>query len=297
MKIVTPVEVDSNILQSTNVSNIELDWAAGTIATGERRVYEDEVYEVVASPSTTDRPDIGAAKPTPTWVRLGFSNQWRMFRDGADSASSSTGDITVELEYGQVVSTIAGFGLLGTDIQVIVDDPVDGEVYNTIKNLVDIGVENWWEFYFLGYDSQDIALFDDLPPYPDAQITLKVSSFDVADPVEIGRVVAGVSRDVGVTDYGTGVRLSDYSTKERDGFGNLRLVPRRTLRIVDYEVTVETSQVDFVVRSLRRLAGVPTLFIGEDMFNSTVVFGVLDDASQGISTPSISDLTIRVEEF
>jgi hypothetical protein len=110
-------------------------------------------------------------------------------------------------------------------------------------------------------------------------------------------VVAGVERPIGVTLYGTDVQIQDYSVKERDGFGNLTLVPRRTLKIVNYDVHVPTQRVDIVVKLLSRLAAEPTLFIGEVERTSTVVFGVYTDVSQGITTPSISDLTIQVEEF
>ena len=100
-----------------------------------------------------------------------------------------------------------------------------------------------------------------------------------------------------MTNYGVTVSILDYSTKERDGFGNLTLVPRRTVRLVDYDVKVDSDKVDFVVRALERIAATPTLFIGDELYSSSVTFGVYRDFTQGIDTPSISDLTIQVEGF
>ena len=296
MRIVQPSEITTDVLQSTNVVNIETTWTEGTYELGDRRVYERTVYEVVADPNTSDRPDIGAASDPPTWVALGYSNQWRMFTEGVDSLSTGTGDIDVTLEWTDVISTLATLGLIGNSITVTVTDDVDGVVYDETRDLVDIGVGDWWEFFFLPYDNIDAAVFE-LPPYPGADVRILLEGASISDPVAVGRVVAGVGRDLGVTLYGTDIQLQDYSVKDRDGFGNLILRPRRTLKYVNYDVHVPTGSVDFVTRALSRLGAVPTLYIGDPDKTSTVVFGVFADVSQGISTPSLSDLTLQVEEF
>ena len=296
MRIVQPSEITADVLQSTNVVNIETTWTAGTYSLGVRRVYERMVYEVVASPSTADRPDIGAASDPPTWVALGYSNQWRMFTEGADSLSTGTGDIDVTLQWPGLITTIAALGLVGYSIRVTVTDSVDGVVFDQTKDLIDIGVSDWWEFFFLPYENDDAAVFE-LPPYPGADIRVLLEAENISDPGAVGRVVAGVGRDLGVTLYGTDIQLQDYSIKERDGFGNLILLPRRTLKYVNYDVHVPTDTVDFVVRALSRLGGIPTLYIGDPDKTSTVVFGVFADISSGIAAPSISDLTLQVEEF
>ena len=296
MRIVQPSEITADVLQSTNVVNIETTWTAGTYSLGDRRVYERMVYEVVADPNTADRPDIGAASDPPTWVALGYSNQWRMFTEGADSLSTGTGNIDVTLKWPGLISTLATLGLMGQSITVTVTDAIDGVVFDETRELVDIGVGDWWEFFFLPYDNIDAAVFE-LPPYPGADVRILLEGASISDTVAVGRVVAGVGRDLGVTLYGTDVQLQDYSIKERDGFGNLILRTRRTLKYVNYDVHVPTGSVDFVVRALSRLGAVPTLYIGDEDKTSTIVFGVFADVSQGISTPSISDLTLQVEEF
>ena len=66
---------------------------------------------------------------------------------------------------------------------------------------------------------------------------------------------------------------------------------------MNYDVHVPTGSVDFVTRALSRLGAIPTLYIGDEDKTSTIVYGVFSDVSQGISTPSLSDLTLQVEEF
>ena len=296
MRIVMPSEITTDVLQSTTVANVETDWESGTYNLGDRAVYEDEVYEVVADPSTSDQPDQGAVADPPTWVRLGWSNQWRMFRDGADSKTTAEGEIDVTLQWPELISTMAVLGLRGQEITVTMTDSVEGVVFDETRSVVDIGVSDWWEFFFLPYDNIDAAVFE-LPPYPGATIRVLLETENISDPVTVGRIVAGAGRDLGATLYGTDIQLQDYSIKERDGFGNLILRPRRTLKYVNYNVHVSTERTSFVVSQLSRLGAVPTLYIGDSQKPSTVVYGVFSDVSQGISTPSLSDLTLQVEEF
>ena len=297
MRIVTPYNVDTSQLTTTNVVNEFASWAAGTFNLGDQVVEANNVYKVVADPNTSDQPTVGAAASPATWVLMGPSDQYRMFRDGRDSYSSRDESIDVTLNFDSVVTAVAALGLQGTSATLTVVDSVDGTVYDETIDLVDIGVSNLWEYFFLPYDFEDTAIFDGIPPYQSADINLSIDAATATDEARAGRVLAGIERSLGVTNYGVSVSILDYSTKERDGFGNLTLVPRRTVRLVDYDAKVPTDQVDFVVRSLERIASTPTLFIGDNKFASSVTFGIYRDFSQGITSPSISDLAIQVEGF
>ena len=297
MRIVKPYIVDAGQLTTTNVVNEVANWSAGTYDLGDQAVDDNQVYEVVADPDTTDQPTVGAAANPPTWVLMGWSNQYRMFRDGRDSFSSRNESIDVTLNFAEIITTVGALGLQGVSATLTVVDSAEGTVYNETISLVDIGVGDWWEYFFSPYEFNDTAIFDGLPPYAGADINLSIDAASETDQARAGRVIAGFEQPLGVTNYGVSVSILDYSTKERDGFGNLTLVPRRTVRLVDYDVKVETAQVDFVVRALERISSTPTLFIGDNSFSSSITFGIYRDFTQGITTPSISDLTIQVEGF
>jgi hypothetical protein len=220
-----------------------------------------------------------------------------MFRDGRDSYSSRDESIDVTLNFAETITTVGALGLQGVSATLTVVDSAEGTVYDETISLVDIGAGDWWEYFFSSYEFEDTAIFDGLPPYVGADINLSVDAASETDQARAGRVVVGFERPLGVTNYGVTVSILDYSTKERDGFGNLTLIPRRTVRLVDYDVKVSTAQVDFVVRELERIAATPTLFIGDELYSSSVTFGVYRDFTQGIDTPSLSDLTIQVEGF
>jgi len=297
MRIVTPFNVDAGPLTTTNVVNEVADWSAGAYNLGEQAVDANQVYKVVADPSTTDQPTVGAVADPPTWVLMGWSNQYRMFRDGRDSFSSRDESIDVTLNFAEIITAVGALGLQGISATLTVVDSVEGTVYDETISLVDIGAGDWWEYFFSPYEFNDTVIFDNMPPYPGADINLSIDSATAGDETRAGRVIAGFEQPLGVTNYGTSVSILDYSTKERDGFGNLTLVPRRTVRLVDYDVKVDTEKVDSVVRALERISSTPTLFIGDETFSGSITFGIYRDFTQGIDTPSISDLTIQVEGF
>lgn len=294
MDIVRPQQ---ETVVSTNLVNAESDWSSGTYNLGDRAVESGQVYEVVADPSTTDQPSVGADADPPTWIVLGYDNKHRLFTGGQDSTSTRAGGIEFVVSYPEVVTHLALLNLRGLDVTVTMDDVSEGEVYSKTVELTDIGVVDWWEFFFLPYESTGSVVFDDLPPYSAAEITVSLTTAEPTDESHIGRVVAGFARELGVTLYGTSVQLQDYSIKERDGFGNLSLKARRTLSIVSFDVIVATPLVSFVVRELKSLSASPALYIGDPSIDAAVVFGVYNDVSQGITNPSVSELTLQVEEF
>lgn len=297
MIIIRPDEVDQSRLTSSNVPVEDYpEWSAGTYATGDRVVYGIEAYESLTD-DNTDQPDTGAAKTTPTWLRLGYVNRWRMFRDGRDSKTRQDNSITVTLDLNRVTTGIALLGLEGLTATVTMTDPIEGVVFERELTITDAAVGNWWDYYFLPYDVREDFVILDLPPYASATITVTVSGETETDTTAIGRYVMGLNRELGTTDHGTRTRWLDSSTRKRDGFGNLTIVPRRRVKLVDYDVSIPTSRVDFVNRELNMLANQPTVFIGDESFSSTIVFGLYRDFDIVISNPALSQASVEVEGY
>jgi hypothetical protein len=296
MKIVNPIEVTEAILAASDVALTDYTvWTAGSYGAGSKRRYGLSAYEALTT--TTDQPDVGAAAAVPTWLRLGYVNRWRMFRDGSDSLTTNTGAITVTLDFAAVVTTVALLGLVADTVHLVATDTIEGVVYDETFTLTDISAPDWWEYFFTTYSSLDTALFENIPPYPDAVLALTISRTNPLDTASCGRVVAGVIAELGVTNYGTDVGILDYSIKERDEFGNLQIVQRRTVKRVGYDVTLESSLVDYVQRALAKVSATPALFIGDTLYASTVVFGLYRDFTINLLDLKTSSATIEVEGF
>lgn len=296
MRIVRPRDVDSGVVSATNVINEYDDWSAGDApyAEGDRVVFGEYAWEALSN--TSEQPDEGAQLDPPEWVRLGHSNEWRMFRDGTDSRSSQVEKIEVTLEFPQTVNVIAVLGATGASARVVAT--IDSEtVYDETRTLTDIGVDDWWPYFFSDYEVMSKAIFSDTGGLAGAAITVTVAATSATSDAECGRLIAGLAADVGVTLEGVQSRLEQFARKQRDEFGNLTLTPRRTIRIVDYDFVVEPSLVDQVERRFQQISAVPVLFIGHDELPETVVFGVFEEFSTIINGHTITECSATVEEF
>jgi len=131
MKMILPATVTAATLTETNVAITETEWTPGTYNTGDQRYVGEDLYEVVADPSTTDEPTEGAAADPPSWLNVGKINRFKMF-DGilGNATVQSGGNIDFKVESGLITTGVAFFGLVANSVQVIVTHDTEGEVYN-----------------------------------------------------------------------------------------------------------------------------------------------------------------------
>jgi hypothetical protein len=293
MRIIKPVEVTPAILTSSNVP--ETDYAAWSAATayavGNRVMYNHRNYEALVA-HTGANPETDTSDP-PKWLDLGANNRWRMFDDKVGSLTEQTGSIAVELQPGAVINSIALFNLLGRSATVTLTDPVDGIVYQRTVSLVDAGVADWYEWFFLPIGRQTDFVLLDLPAYGTA--TLSVTIDNASDTASVGHLVMGRQAELGVAVYGSGVGITDYSRKETDAFGNSVVVERSFSKRAEFDVVVETPQIGRVQRMLAGLRAQPVVWIGAEGYESTFLFGYYRDFQISISGPSVSDASITVE--
>lgn len=294
MRIVTPQPITPTVLTASNVTITETLWTAGTYTTGTQRYEGTTLYEVIASPSTTDQPSVGVALTVPTWKVIGAINRYKMFDNVISTQTSRTGTIVVTVVPAQVANAVAFFGLAGNTINVTMTDPIEGTVYNQTKSLQDNTlITDWYAYFFEGIYQKEDAIFADLPSYINGSIIVTIDAG--AGTAKCGEMVMGRQQTLGVSNFGTSVSIQDYSIKTVDDFGNVVIQQRAFSKRADYDVTVETPLVSAVQKLLADIRTTPTVFIGEDDKPETVVYGFYKQFNIVISTPSISDCSIEVE--
>jgi len=304
MIVVKPITIIDAILDSSTIAEPdsgETTWIAGTYNLGDQRIQiaTHRIYEVVADPSTTDDPtgaNQGINADPATWIDAGPTNKWAMFDNINSTASTEATQLVVEITPAELFNAVAGFQIFDvTDINVTVDDPVAGEVYNTDVDMVDNSEVIDWYYYFFSpiIRASSFALLD-LPAYPNATMTLTV---DGGSAIEFGNFIIGSQLTLGVANYGTSVQLLDYSRVETDTFGNKVVTPGRTSKLVNYNVTVLRSKVNYVFDTLSSLTGIPSVWIGGSggTDDATLVFGYYRDFQDNISSPLITDATLTIE--
>lgn len=301
MIVVIPSEINDTVYDSSTVPEPdtgETEWVVGTYSTGEQRILTSthKVYEVVAVPDTTVKPDIGVDTDPPSWVEVGPTNKWALFDALNSTKTIDSTDIVTVLKPSGIISSVSGFGIENVStVNVTVTDDVEGVVYDETVNMADSDpLVDFWEWFFFPITNKREFLLVDLPAYSDATITVTLTgSGDRA----IGSLVIGNQLPMGVTEYGTSMQLLDFSIKERDEFGNFTVIPRRTSKLVDFDCYIETNKMGYLFRTLSDLTTIPTVWAALDGADSdpTLIYGYYKDSQLNLNQPDVSDITIQVE--
>lgn len=301
MILVRPIIITDSILDSSTIpepDGSEVLWTAGTYNLGDQRYQGHTIYQVTADPTTADDPTgflKGSNADPQTWVKFGATNKYAMFDSVNSTQSSETTQLVVAITPNELFNAVAGFAIEEVSaINITMDDPVEGEVYNTDVDMVDNSeVIDWYYYYFSPIIQASSFALLDLPSYPLATLTMTVDGTNIL----FGNFVMGSQVDLGVANYGTSVQLVDYSRTETDIFGNKNVVAGRTSKLVNYNVTVLKSRVNYVFDTLSAIQGIPSVWIGGSGGTdaATLVFGYYRDFQDNISSPTITDATLVVE--
>ena len=110
-----------------------------------------------------------------------------------------------------------------------------------------------------------------------------------------GHFVVGAVKQLGTALYGTSVGINDYSRKTTDDFGNTVVIQRSFSNRAEFDVALDTSEVARVRRLLAELRATPVVWIGEETYEATILFGFYKDFQIVFSGPTVSDCSITVE--
>lgn len=300
MKVVPPVEITPAKLVASNVPATDYpEWEEGTYSQGNRRVVGINAYEVLAE-STTDNPLDGLTRAVPTWMDLGPINRWRMFRKrrgntwaiGTYTENPESIDITIRP--GARVNSIGLVGVRGASVQITMT--ADGEVaYDHTEAMSLKAGGSWYRYYFGSFVTKDNLARFDLPPFVNADIRIVISAPGAV--AQVGMLVMGMGRDVGIPLYGTGLGIESYSNVEEDDFGNVTIIPRGKRRFVDFDITMREDQVSSVMRTLEPLSDTASLYVGAEEIDPTIIVGRFERLALVLSTYGRADYTLEVRSL
>ncbi len=297
MRVIKPIVIGEAQLVSSNVPETDYPaWAAATAYTkGQRVILAHVVYEALVDVPAGVKPgeEVVTAEAPAKWLEVGATNRWRMFDNKVESLTTNPGSVEVTIRPGAVVNSLALFNLKGRSVTVSMVDPLEGEVYRKEVSLVDAGVTNWYDWFFepIGVRTDLVVL--DMPAYGSANLVITVDAG--AEQAAVGHVVIGSRQQIGTALYGTSVGINDYSRKTTDEFGNTVVVRRSYSNRAEFDVSLDTAAVTRVHRLLADLRATPVVWIGEETYEATILFGYYRDFSIVFSGPSVSDCSITVE--
>ena len=295
MRVIKSVVTTDAILTSSNIPEDEYPaWVSGTSYTAlDKVIYEHKIYERIVTGVGTTTPDLDQIN----WLDSGYTNRYRMFDNIISNVSGQMGGIEFTLTPNQVINGIALLNVNASTVRVVMNDPIEGVVYDRTKELrSSSNVIDYYSYFFaplINLGDLDTAIFLDLPNKPTATITVYVSSG--VGLVEVGEVVYGVQSIVGRTNYGTAIGITSYSRKDTDEFGKVTVVKRKNSKYADYDIDIDNTNLAFVQRLFQDIDSVPCVFIGNPEMEELIVYGFYSDFKATISFPTVSKCTLRVE--
>ena len=304
MIVVEPYDIIGGLLTSSNIPMPdaiagEIEWTADTYATGTRRIMSSTrlLYEVVAVPNTNDQPDVGAAKAVPTWVVVSYVNRYKMFDQVNSSQSTHAAPVVVEITSPKGFNSAAIFNATGvTSVRYQVHTATGALSYDKTVDAIDNSeVLDYWEYFNLPVVQRYKFFVNDMPKSAGAKLTVTVTCNAA---VSVGTLVIGSSLTLGVACYGTSFDYINLSRVDENDFGDITVTKRRKYKLMDYNVSVEKSKLDFVINQISKLVDKPCVWAGtSDTDDATVVYGYHIKYQQNIDAPSYCKSTIQIREL
>jgi len=258
-----------------------------------------KVYESLAAGNVGNYPPTDVLATTPKWLEVSATNRWKTFDNKVGSQTSQATSITFKITPGAVFDSIAFLNLDAVSVQVVLTDPVEGEVYNETIDLISTvitgssGIYDWYSYFFSSqFRLTDFVKFD-IPPYLNAILDITITY--TGGTAKVGGIVFGVQSTLGTTQYSPNIGIHDYSIKEQDPFGVWSITERAYSKKMTCDVQIESVSIDDVQRILALYRASPLVWIGSETYSSMIAYGFYKDFSIIISYPTFAICSIEIE--
>jgi len=300
LKVIPPLTITDSILTSSNVPETDYTaWSSGTTYNiGDRvRVVGSNIHKVFESlrASNLNHDPLTDTSSPPYWIEVSATNRWKMFDAINSTQTTNANSIVVNLTPGRVTNSVALLNVAGTSVRVKVTDPTDGIVYDNTVSLNNNGnINNWYNYFFDPIMRKKNVILTDLPSYGTASIEITITN--TGSDAKCGVCVLGNIQYIGEgIEVGASVGIQDYSRKEKNDFGDYVLVQRSYSKRAKFSIPVFNDQIDSVQDLLVELRTTPCVWIGDDRYESTMIYGYYKDFDIVIAYHTISDCNLEIE--
>ncbi|MBW2635993.1 MAG: hypothetical protein JRC86_00455 [Deltaproteobacteria bacterium] len=258
------------------------------------------VYEALVDVTGGLSPQFDVLTAVPKWIFVSATNRWKPFDIIVGSQAIKTTSMEYVIEPG-VIDSISLLNINGIQVDIVMNDPIEGEVYNVSINLLNTSQSvfvpvaiDWYTYFFEDIVTRDGIVLFDVPLYLHGVITITVTQV-AGFPAAVGAIIVGKQAFLGDTQYGMSVGITDYSVKTADAFGNYEVTERPFSKNSSVSLRTPNANIDEVQRMLADFRATPVLWIGAIEYASSIVYGFYKDFSIVISYPDVSDCEIEIE--
>lgn len=274
MRVIPPLEITPAMLTSSSCAEphaSETAYNAGTAyALGDTVVVaaDHATYVSLQAANTGHTP---STSPT-WWEEVGPTMRWKMFDILRNTQTEDASPLTVVITPGVRLNSIALLGLVATSVTVSMTAG-GPTVYTHTEDLDTREVVDWYTYFFEEFSTRpSMALFD-LPPYSNGIVTVALTNS--GGDVKCGSLVLGSFEYIGAIEWDPESDALNFSTIDRDTFGNATLVQRRSIPKTQQNLKVDKTRVNRVRNLREALNAKPAVWSGLDDLDTDGYFEVL----------------------
>ena len=190
---------------------------------------------------------------------------------------------------------IDALALLGLDnVSNILITTTYGGTTLTLVNKSNSYVSNGITIYYPSY----LAL--DLQPYYGLIITITLTGTGI---IKCGNCILGTYENIGFVQRGASVDTINFSTVDRDLYGNATLIQRRNIPKISTSLILDNTKINKVTRLREYLNAKPAVWSGLDQsvsdsyYESLLVLGFYKNFTINIDNPIAITINLELEEI
>jgi hypothetical protein len=294
MHVIVPIDITDSVLIDSDVPESDYaEWiAATTYPLGARVIVKTDAdhhrYESLQAENSHNNP-----KASPLyWLDLGAVNRWAMFDNSVSSQTRQLNSLSFTLSPG-AVNSIALFDVSGYRVTITTVSS-GATVYFKDILLEQSIVIDWYGYFFNPVSRKKQLAIIDMPVYTSNVITVTIYQY-TGKNAACGMVSVGASWFIGDMEWSPTFTIKDYSTKETDNFGKTTFIKRAFSKKLSCALMVSNGHVDAVGMLLAELRSMPLAWVGDELYEITIIFGYYVDFSIVIQNFALSTCNLQIE--
>ena len=317
MKVIPPITLNSTNITSDAPTTLDpAEWSNASayvvgdrvkVTTGSPSI--QKIYQcIIDDPTSAYSPEVDVTRSIPKWVDMGPTNMYAMFdllrETKTISADVIPNDITVVITPGQSVNSLACLGMdgvLNVAISVARTGTPSTVIYTNNFSLTLRFTNSWYTYFYGEFREKTSCILFDLPSqYTDLIITV---TFSGNLSFEVGACVVGTFADIGNTQSGASVDAVNFSSVDRDTYGNALLIPRRNVPKTVQKLYFAKSRLSDIIAIKNTLDALPAVWSGLDddtsspYFDALLILGFYRTFDFDISNPLYVFTSLELEEI
>lgn len=293
MIVIPPIILNSTNITSTAPTSMDpAVWNSGStyyqgntvqVAGTVNKIYECIAVSVTAGYS----PEVDVTKATPKWVEIGGTNKYAMFDGLRDTATVTT--------TGTGITVIATLSTVADSVSIL-----------RIRNITQVVIKGYSTYpttvvYNKTYNTTNLVnlIVTDLPT--SSNLTVEVI-FTGTAPISIGTLVIGKYIYLGTLQQGAECISLNFSSIDRDTFGNPYMIKRRSVPKLQLKIFTEANNISNLLYYKSIIEAVSVVWVGLESqttskyYNALIMQGFFKEFSFEIDNPIGPMINLEIEE-